>query len=328
MPATGSRTSPRARRSPLPWQKRLRPPATPRPQDHLAAWSMSRCVPTRTASGSPRKTLPWPEKISQIARQQGATPEPRPPWPSSKSRSIPANEDRVATFWSVLLTGSPENKIYDSVFDPARPDPGPVVPGHRRAPDASPALAFRPMACPRGGGRPDHGSRRRRRSVVDDSEGTVIHVACGPGRQQGLRLHVPRARLTAFGQDRLTGMSARRARDAKGIGWRQNVLIGAAADATYDLAAAPIGGCVRLVLLGGWSRCVRSPPRPIFGVCPPAGFAPLTDTCGLSFDRAQWWRVVRPRIGPLANRRQTQRSPALRLCGRASGGAFTPVAAG
>ena len=31
-----------------------------------------------------------------------------------------ADEDRVAPFWSVLLTGSPDNKIYDSVFDPWR----------------------------------------------------------------------------------------------------------------------------------------------------------------------------------------------------------------
>lgn len=29
-----------------------------------------------------------------------------------------ADDDRVAPFWSALLTGSPDNKIHDSVFDP------------------------------------------------------------------------------------------------------------------------------------------------------------------------------------------------------------------
>ena len=32
--------------------------------------------------------------------------------------SLCTHEDGVAPFWSVLLTGSPDNKIYDSIFDP------------------------------------------------------------------------------------------------------------------------------------------------------------------------------------------------------------------
>ena len=35
-----------------------------------------------------------------------------------------AHEDSIAPFWSVLLTGSPDNKIYDSVFDPSGRVPG------------------------------------------------------------------------------------------------------------------------------------------------------------------------------------------------------------
>ncbi|MHB8457747.1 MAG: VOC family protein, partial [Acidimicrobiales bacterium] len=35
-----------------------------------------------------------------------------------------AGEDSVGPFWSVLLTGSPDNKIYDSVFDPTGRVPG------------------------------------------------------------------------------------------------------------------------------------------------------------------------------------------------------------
>ncbi|HYZ53438.1 MAG TPA: VOC family protein [Streptosporangiaceae bacterium] len=34
------------------------------------------------------------------------------------------NENGVAPFWSVLLTGSPGNKVYDSVFDPTSRVPG------------------------------------------------------------------------------------------------------------------------------------------------------------------------------------------------------------
>jgi 4a-hydroxytetrahydrobiopterin dehydratase len=58
------------------------------------------------------------EKISEIARQQGLTPEPATVTQLEVALDT-ANEDRVGPFWSVLLTGSPENKIYDSVFDPA-----------------------------------------------------------------------------------------------------------------------------------------------------------------------------------------------------------------
>ncbi len=29
-----------------------------------------------------------------------------------------AHEDRIGPFWSVLLTGSPDNKVSDSIFDP------------------------------------------------------------------------------------------------------------------------------------------------------------------------------------------------------------------
>jgi hypothetical protein len=35
-----------------------------------------------------------------------------------------AHEDSIAPFWSVLFTGSPDNKIYDSIFDPTGWVPG------------------------------------------------------------------------------------------------------------------------------------------------------------------------------------------------------------
>lgn len=58
------------------------------------------------------------KKISQIARQQGLTPEPAAVAQLEIALDT-AHEDRVAPFWSVLLTGSADNMIYGSVLDPA-----------------------------------------------------------------------------------------------------------------------------------------------------------------------------------------------------------------
>jgi 4a-hydroxytetrahydrobiopterin dehydratase len=56
-------------------------------------------------------------QISEIARRSGLEPEPSAVAQLEIALDA-ANEDRVGAFWSVLLTGSPDNKIYDSVFDP------------------------------------------------------------------------------------------------------------------------------------------------------------------------------------------------------------------
>ena len=56
-------------------------------------------------------------RISEIARQQGLTPEPAAVTQLELALDT-ADENRVGPFWAALLTGSPENKIYDSVFDP------------------------------------------------------------------------------------------------------------------------------------------------------------------------------------------------------------------
>jgi len=134
-------------------------------------------------------------KISEIARVKGLKPEPAAVTQLEIALDT-AHVNRVAPFWSVLLTGSPDNTVYDSVFDPT-PGPGSVVSGHRRARDPSPALALRPMACPRGGGGADQGGRSDRRICRRRLGGTVIHRASGPGRQQSMHLHMPRPRLTA-----------------------------------------------------------------------------------------------------------------------------------
>jgi 4a-hydroxytetrahydrobiopterin dehydratase len=64
-----------------------------------------------------QKDLDLAQQISEIARQQGLTPEPTAVTQLELALDT-ANEARVAPFWSALLTGSPDNRIYDSVFDP------------------------------------------------------------------------------------------------------------------------------------------------------------------------------------------------------------------
>ena len=56
-------------------------------------------------------------RITEIARQNGLQPEPTAVTQLEMALDT-AHEDGVAPFWSVLLTGSPDNKIYDSIFDP------------------------------------------------------------------------------------------------------------------------------------------------------------------------------------------------------------------
>jgi 4a-hydroxytetrahydrobiopterin dehydratase len=70
-----------------------------------------------------QKDIDMAQKISQVARQQGLEPEPTAVAQLELALDT-ANEDGVGPFWSVLLTGSPGNKIYDSVFDPTNRVPG------------------------------------------------------------------------------------------------------------------------------------------------------------------------------------------------------------
>jgi 4a-hydroxytetrahydrobiopterin dehydratase len=64
-----------------------------------------------------QKDIDLARQISEIARQQGLTPEPGAVTQLELALDT-ANENGVAPFWSALLTGSPDNRIYDSVFDP------------------------------------------------------------------------------------------------------------------------------------------------------------------------------------------------------------------
>lgn len=64
-----------------------------------------------------QKDIDMARRISEIARRSGLEPEPGAVAQFEIALDT-ASEDRVAPFWSVLLTGSAGNKIHDSVFDP------------------------------------------------------------------------------------------------------------------------------------------------------------------------------------------------------------------
>jgi 4a-hydroxytetrahydrobiopterin dehydratase len=56
-------------------------------------------------------------KISKIARENGLKADPTAVTQLEVALDT-AHEDKVGSFWSVLLTGGPDNKVYDSIFDP------------------------------------------------------------------------------------------------------------------------------------------------------------------------------------------------------------------
>jgi 4a-hydroxytetrahydrobiopterin dehydratase len=63
------------------------------------------------------KDIDMAHAITAIARQQRLDPEPGAVTQLEIALDT-ADENGVAPFWSVLLTGSPDNKVYDSIFDP------------------------------------------------------------------------------------------------------------------------------------------------------------------------------------------------------------------
>jgi 4a-hydroxytetrahydrobiopterin dehydratase len=63
------------------------------------------------------KDIDMARKISGIARDKGLTAEPAAVAQLELALDT-AHEAGVGPFWAALLTGSPDNKIYDSVFDP------------------------------------------------------------------------------------------------------------------------------------------------------------------------------------------------------------------
>lgn len=64
-----------------------------------------------------QKDIDLARQISGIAQERGLTPDPTGVTQLEVALDT-AHEDKVAPFWSALLTGSPNNKVSDSIFDP------------------------------------------------------------------------------------------------------------------------------------------------------------------------------------------------------------------
>jgi 4a-hydroxytetrahydrobiopterin dehydratase len=69
------------------------------------------------------KDIDLARRISDLARQHELTAEPGAVTQIELALDT-ADEGRVGPFWSVVLTGSADNTIYDSVFDPTARVPG------------------------------------------------------------------------------------------------------------------------------------------------------------------------------------------------------------
>jgi 4a-hydroxytetrahydrobiopterin dehydratase len=70
-----------------------------------------------------QKDIDMARSISEIAHHHGLESAPAAVTQLEIALDT-AKEDRIAPFWSVLLTGSADNRIYDSVFDPTGRVPG------------------------------------------------------------------------------------------------------------------------------------------------------------------------------------------------------------
>jgi 4a-hydroxytetrahydrobiopterin dehydratase len=64
-----------------------------------------------------QKDIDLARAISDIADQNGLVADPKGVTQLEVGLDT-AHEDTVGPFWSALLTGSPDNKFYDSIFDP------------------------------------------------------------------------------------------------------------------------------------------------------------------------------------------------------------------
>jgi 4a-hydroxytetrahydrobiopterin dehydratase len=126
-----------------------------------------------------RKDIDLARQISQIARRQGLEPEP-----SAVTQLEIAldtwNEGRVGPFWSVLLTGSPDNKIYDSVFDPTNRVPSVWFQGTDEHETPRQRWHFDLWLAPEAAPERIKAAVAQGGSVVDDSEAPSFTVLADP----------------------------------------------------------------------------------------------------------------------------------------------------
>ena len=70
-----------------------------------------------------QKDIDMARRISELAGKSGLEPDPDAVTQLEIALDT-ASEEKVGPFWSVLLTGSADNRIYDSIFDPTGRVPG------------------------------------------------------------------------------------------------------------------------------------------------------------------------------------------------------------
>ena len=139
-----------------------------------------------------QKDIDMARKISQIAHEKGLAAEPGSVTQLEIALDT-AHEDGVAVFWSALLTGSPDNKIYDSIFDPTDRVPAlwfqgtddHQVPRQRWHFDlwlASETVDQRIAAAVAAGGSVVDDSGAPSFTVLADPDGNRVCICCATGR--------------------------------------------------------------------------------------------------------------------------------------------------
>ncbi len=118
-------------------------------------------------------------RISAIAQEQGLDPQPGTVTQLEIALDT-AHEDRVSAFWSVLLTGSPHNKTYDTVFDPTGRVPGLWFQETDEHPTPRQRWHFDLWVAPEAAGERIEAAIAAGGIVVDDSEAPSFTVLADP----------------------------------------------------------------------------------------------------------------------------------------------------
>lgn len=126
-----------------------------------------------------QQDLDMAARITQIAREQGLVPEPAAVTQLEIALDT-AHEESVSAFWSVLLTGSPDNKVYDSVFDPTGRVPGLWFQGTDEHDTPRQRWHFDLWLAPEVADTRIAGAVTAGGSVVDDSEAPSFTVLADP----------------------------------------------------------------------------------------------------------------------------------------------------
>jgi 4a-hydroxytetrahydrobiopterin dehydratase len=126
-----------------------------------------------------QKDIDLARKISAVAKQLRLKPDPAAVTQLELALDT-AHEDRVAPFWSVLLTGSPSSKVDDTVFDPTGRVPSLWFQGTDEHDTPRQRWHFDLWLAPEAAEERIAAALRAGGSVVDDSEAPSFTVLADP----------------------------------------------------------------------------------------------------------------------------------------------------